>query len=334
MISLSSDQKLVLSAVQFNARTPLLRVAATTGLDRRRVRTALRDLEEERKIVPVSRVSYSGLGLVYHVVWGILLVSARKDYDRLVNMIVGHPNVAWASSCWGDYDLEVGIIAGNDHQAQDVLSSFGSLFSHTLRATERYFYSFEKSLVTMDRPRQQTFYGPRAGNCPLDEVDLSVVEAFQGRPLATYSEYSELIGIPENTVRTRAAKLQKAGVLVGEHYLLKMNDMGLGKARILVQFHAPTPRDDEQMVAFCHESPSITGLGRYAGSYDYDLTVEGELGDFRVIKDQLAIAFHSKIRSMTTIVLEETIKSSLTCLRTAMRRAREGIASPFYAHAS
>lgn len=332
MSVLSPDERTVISAIQFNARTPVRKVAADTGLDHRKVRRAMRDLTESGRIYPVSRVSYANLGLIYHVVWASLLISARQESEALLERIMLHPNIVWASSCWGDFDLEIGIVAGNEHQAQDVLSSLGGFFSHTLRGTERYSLTFEKNYISGTRQRKEAFFGPSGLQAELDDLDFLAVELLQANPLSAYNVLSELAGVPENTLRTRILRLQKLGVIVGSHYFLKLQELALGSTRMLIQFQFPTPQDDEQMRAFCRDTPCITSLGRYVGSYDYELTLEGELRDFRKVKDQVAAIFGTKLRDITTIPLDSTLKCTFNDVRRAVRCSREGTTAPSIAY--
>lgn len=333
MSILSPDERTVISSIQFNARTPIRKIASETGLDHRKVRRALRDLSESGRIYPVSRVSYANLGLIYHVVWASLLISARQESQALMERIMLHPNIVWVSSCWGDFDLEIGIVAGNEHQAQDVLSSLGGFFSHTLRATERYSLTFEKSYINGSKLRKEAFFGSSGLRGDLDHLDFLAVEVLQENPLAPYNILAEIAGVPENTLRTRILRLQKLGVLVGSHYFLRLQEIALGSSRMLIQFQFPTPQDDEQLRAFCRETPCITSLGRYVGSYDYELTLEGELKEFRKVKDQIAALFSPKLRNITTIPIDSTLKCTFNDVRTAVTRAREGSASspPLYA---
>lgn len=318
MRALNEDEKRVMSAVQFRARTPIRRVAQELGMDHRKVRRALKDLQEEGLIFPVSRVSYGGLGLVYHVVWGSLLVSARSDYSNLVSRISEHPNISWACSCWGDYDLQVGIVAQDHHTAYDILSSLGPVFAHTHHGIERYCVAFEKSFLSPDMLRREVvFSSSRDGE--LDELDFRITEGFQRQPLASILDISELFGVPDNTVRTRIAKLQQKGVLQGTHYYLQLEELGLQSCSILVQLTATSPREEEEMRAFCRGTRCITEMSRCSGSYDFELILEGDVSDFRKARLELSRLFSSRIRSLVTIPIEGVIKSAFSEVFSALK---------------
>lgn len=318
---LKEDEKRVMSAVQFRARTPIRRVAQDLGMDHRKVRRALRDLSDEGLIFPISRVSYGSLGFVYHVIWGSLLVSARADYEKLVAKIVAHPNISWACSCWGDYDLQLGIVAHDHHSAYDILASLGPVFSHSHHGIERYCVAFEKSFLSPDMMRREVTFTSQAAP-ELDELDFRITEGFQRHPLGSVLDLSDLVGVPDNTVRTRITKLQQKGVLQGTHYYLKLDELGLQSCSMLVQLTNTSLKEEMDMKSFCRATRCITEMSRCSGSYDFELILEGDVADFRRARQELSRVFGDKIRSLVTIPIEGVLKSALSEVIEALSRDR------------
>lgn len=321
MAYLSDECRQVLSVAQFDARAPVSEVARRADMTEAKVERVLDKLRDSGTIYPICRVSYSALGYSYYVFWVKLELSERTRYHTLIDTIIKHPNIAWASSCSSDFDLEIGVISSSIFHAHDVISSLGARLSRVCSASERYFISFESlTLARKQRKRREMFYTKGAAeHSHFDSLDIRITESLQKSPLMGLSALAEALEETENEVQSRLLSLQVRGVLLGTHYRINAGECGLSATRILVTRSSDDPILESRIRAFASSHSAITSLSRLSGDYDFDLSVLSNSRELRKILESLHELFHDQLRRVTVIPLESTVKSSLTSLSRAVR---------------
>lgn len=327
MNRLSDECRQVLSVAQFNARAPLPEVARRAELTEAKVERVLSELLNAGTIYPVCRVSYSALGYGYHVFWVKIDFSERDRYTCLVDSITQHPNIAWASSCSADFDLEIGVISSSLFHAHDVISSLGVRFSRVCSASERYFISFESiTLRKKEQKRREMFYTKVCKHLPrFDPLDIQLTEELQKSPLMGLPFLATSLDREQHEVEERLLSLQTRGVLLGTHYRVHAPDCGMTASRILLTRNVNDPTIDAKIRAFANSYEAITSLSRLSGDYDFDLSVLCRPQELRGIVDLLQCRFRDQFRKVIVIPLESTLKSSLTSLTRAVGSVSDSV---------
>jgi len=319
MTYLSDECRQVLSVAQFNARAPLPQVAKRAKVSEKQAEKILSGLAAEGGIYPICRVSYQSLGYNYYVFWTKVEVTERKRYGEIIGLIATHPNVAWASSCAGDFDFEIGVIASSVHRAHDIVASLGILFSKVCSTCERYYLTFDKTPLSFtERGTRETLYTAPLPSPNFDDLDLKITEHLQRFPLSPISLISESLGEDMENISQRLEGLYGRGVILGAQYRLRPDHFGLSTTRLLVRFDTLDPGLDWNIRLFARRYPSVTSIVRVSGDYDFDLAVEGTVKDARTTSNSLIQEFGERILRVHAVPIEKTIKSALTELTRAI----------------
>jgi len=152
---LDKKDKLILEILQKNARTPMSKIARTTGIPRDSINYRIKRLEKLKVIrFHHALINPSKLGFpLYTAVQLSLSNFDEKTEEQLISYLTAHPNIVYVAKTTGKWDIMLGICSKDFKQFDEIMRSIRIKYSNILKDYEtssiiqEYKYDFMYDLI-------------------------------------------------------------------------------------------------------------------------------------------------------------------------------------------
>jgi len=282
----------VLSEIDVSSRDSHAALARRVGLSRESTTSVLKKLEERRVVLGQNViVDISQLGFTPYALYLRIDPRSRQKRDALIEYLRRLPEVYWAATLGGNYDLLVAIQA---RTPGEFYNSFGKLLKRfpslcepevaiRVRATQfRRSYLVPKS----GRAREMlTFRSQLLAPRQLDTPDSSILRILSAEPSISTSKLAEKAKVSRPTATARLEALQKSGIIQGFTSLVDCSTYGFSSYLLLLRLRRLDEAARQRLYQFAAAHPNITFFIETIGPWQVELHCE--LEDPKALKELL-----------------------------------------------
>lgn len=234
----------------------------------------------------------------------------RRRYHEIITYLSRHPNVYWLAECDGRWDLMFSVLARTPfdfHLVQDeILNRFNDLviafdlftIVNSWYYTKQYFIAGRGKQLA-DRPYY--FLGGVPAMVSVDALETKLLHLLASDSRLSNVELAERSGTTAAVVKSRIARLEEAGVILGYRIEVDLERLQMSFFKAQLYLRSYELSELSRLKSYCASQPSITYHVEQLGTCK--LEVEIEVNDYpqynRVI-DQLAESFPKLIRNVET----------------------------------
>jgi len=144
-----------------------------------------------------------------------------------------------------------------------------------------------------------------------DDVDTRIIRAYREFDDSTPSSLARKLGMARSTLTHRLERLQHAGVITDDLYIVMESFNPTPKGCVFVQIGPKSKSLHERFLAFCQTKGHVSSLLVCTGNWDYRLVVYGkDMHDLFDFEDSMKQAFQSEIRSYHMVLRRRFLKLS------------------------
>ncbi len=312
-IRLDLKDRKILYALDLNSRQPFSAIAKRVGLSKQTTINRVHRLEQEGAIqkyltvIDLAKLGYSG----YKVF--IRLQSADKHkIAEIISCVKEHPNIEWACSTDGNFDLNFNIFSRNSEELDRHLRGLNNLYGkfiserEIMALTVGKFYSREYLVGKKEsRVKKPLYFGTKKEEQPelkIDSADRAILSFLGNDARAGIKKMAAAASLSPDAVRLRIKKLEKAGII--QNYVLVLNNAALGQLNYKVLFRLENLAEKRERAFEGHLQMhsnvwfSSKGIGRYDEEMNVEVKSQEE---FREIMNGIKERFPDIVRDYTVL---------------------------------
>ena len=277
MRKIDNIDKRILLALHTNARAPVSRIARRCRASREVVTYRLSRLFQDGILKScIARINMSYLCDGVATVFFKINRNDEGRFDQIIQFLKQHTAVNWMAELCGSQDLVVTMLYKNPEHLGKVISEFTQFMGKALKEHHLALYISEYKLS-----RQGLFSGKGEEIPPpiihfrgvktdpeIDEKDRRIIEILAQNCRTKNTDIARSIGINEDAIRIRIARLEKEGVILGYTIVPNVPACGFEMYYLGMQVEQLTEQNIVRIKEYAHHNPFIGYCSRAAGRYN------------------------------------------------------------------
>ena len=312
-IKLDLKDRKILYELDLNSRQPFAAIAKKVGLGKQTVINRVKKLESEGAIqkylaiIDLAKLGYSGCKVF------LRLQSADKQkIAEIASYLENHPNVQWACSTDGNFDLNFNIFARNNEELDGYLKELNNHYGKFIGEREVMALTFGKFYLreylvgsSESRLKKPLYFGTRkeGGQEPeIDGKDRIILSSLGKDARADVKKMAHAASLSPDAVRLRIRKLEKAGII--QNYVLVLGNSALGQMNYKVLFRLENldERREKAFEEYLRAHPNVWFSSKGIGRYDEEMNVEVKSQEeFRSVMNGIKERFSGIVRDYTVL---------------------------------
>ncbi|MCB0354713.1 MAG: Lrp/AsnC family transcriptional regulator [Bdellovibrionales bacterium] len=278
---LSDKERLILHAAQLEAKATAKALSKATGFREHTVRYCLSSLRQRGVLEYVPFINVYPLGFTQFGLF-FSLASERADSNaELLDFLSRSEYVSFIVQVGGDFQYGISVctrdIFGLSAFLKLLASRFGNLFfSKAVAARERLTDFSMKYLSPRSKEIRELSWGNSPFQQSFDETDHKILRAANEGEFQSMRELAKRAGLGQSLVEQRFRRLEKDGVIVGHHYVVRTDKLGIQSFYLLIDSKGLRPNLSEDLFKFAREHPNIIFFVECLGSWDFEMGIEVE----------------------------------------------------------
>ncbi|OIO65764.1 hypothetical protein AUJ68_02190 [Candidatus Woesearchaeota archaeon CG1_02_57_44] len=316
-ISLDLKDRKILYELDVNARQPNAEIAGKVGVSKQVVGFRITRMLKERLLTTFySVIDISKLSFTVHKNFLRLQNLERGKEKELITFLVNHPNVVWAASCDGKYDIAFGTWARDmaflDKTLTELNQRFGENIAERQIATIiRGDYFVRDYLINKKEPSayRESFFGAVPAPVKMDGTDWSILLQLGISARTTAVEIARIVGVSADTVAERIRKLERSGVI--RHYNIVPNESVYPYLhyKVLLGFRNVSEEREKSLREFCRIHPNIIYIVKALGPWDFEMDLEVSSAEqFRELMMEVKSKFSDILKDYSALHLYQVHK--------------------------
>lgn len=299
-----------------NSRLRPQEIASRVGLSKNAVTYRIKRLVKAgyiERFMPITNFQKFG---VYSYDLFIKIRANSEEENKIKKYFENHPNVIWATTLFGKWDLFVQIAAKDVNDFGKVFEEITIFLGHDLENYEvkhpirrikidRKIFDFEKETKYKFKPADT---GEEV--VELDELDKKILRNLNTKNgLASYREVGKAIGVSLETTRNRMLSLLKNGVIVRYAPEINYGKLGLGTYLVVINFHYLTKESIKEIYSYINHRKEIRIAFETLGKQEiYFYATVGSLKDLENLIKNIRNEFYETILAIDYMLITEELK--------------------------
>lgn len=306
-VSLTPQERRVLSVAQTDWRLDVPALAKMTGLRAHSVTYALKRLHDKEVMRPFVMYNIHNLGLTDYCVFFNVQGSGRQVRDRVLSYCVESTQAAYVAELSGRYQYTASIMAASIFEVEEFFDGLARRLkqpslelSFAMRAQWSVLpIKYLDPVATKLKPLTRTKTDNTAS---VDTLDDTLLTMLSGKPDLSLTKLASAIGVPYSTVRYRIESLVSRGVIIGFPYVIDGARIGRHPFRILIVARGVNQTFRDALFAFASAHHLATMFVRCLGAWDFEINYDLEdLSQGGEVVQELYDHFGEWIQSTTTM---------------------------------
>jgi DNA-binding Lrp family transcriptional regulator len=306
-VTLTPQERKVLSAAQTDWRLDVPAIVKLTGLRAHSVTYALKRLHEKKVMRPFVMYNIHSLGLTDYCVFFNVQGSGTRIRDTVLKYTVESAQTAYVAELSGRYQYTASIMATSIFEVEEFFDGLARRLkqpsldlSFAIRAQWSILpIKYLDPLAARLKPLTRTKTASRTSVDTLDDALLSMLSR---KPDISWSKLAHAIGVPHSTVRYRIDSLVNRGVIIGFPYVTDGARIGRHPFRILIVARGINEALREALFSFASSHRLATMFVRCLGAWDFEINYDLEdLSQGGEVVQELYDHFGDWIQSTTTV---------------------------------
>lgn len=268
MDKIDVKDKKILSKLTENSRMNLKEIAKYINLSKNTTNYRINRLQKQEYIsnfVPIInyvRIGYSTFDL-------FIKLKIRKENEKIINnYFKNNPNVLWATTLFGEWDIFVQYITKDFYQFyENLLQEFITKFKEFVEdyeikiAVERLKFELTIPDIVVSTKKELLPIEKNIKSSDkliiLDKLDRKIIHQLSKNARASFQQIGNLVGESLETVRYRFKKLVKTGVLVGFSTNINYEKFGYISYLVFIRFRNLTKEKEKQLANYLKNKKDV-----------------------------------------------------------------------------
>lgn len=280
-MKITSQDKAVLSAIQFNAHASANQIAKISGLKVHVVHYHLRRLKDEGIIRPGAFVNLSALGLEQYEILFSLSSETTKKRQAISQYFGSHNKVFWFAELGGNYQYGVSLGVRRSREVPEVFKEIAEKFGKVIQKKAVSLLTnvtlFKKKYLTDERGiNAQSMLQENASKLDFrtDAIDYKILACLFDPAVESNHDMSRKTGIARATIEYRLKKLEQSNLIQAYIYYISARKLGLQTFKLLLYARGADPAFAAKLLNFCLKHKNVVSFIECLGNWDFEVTVE------------------------------------------------------------
>lgn len=313
MSLLDTKDRKILFELDLNSRQPNSEIAKKVGLSKQVVGLRIKKLSA-LLVQFYAVIDISKLGFTVHKNFLRLQNVDRAKEKDIIEFLKNHPNVVWAASCDGRFDLAFGTWAKDmaflNSTITELNQKFGPYISERQIATIiRGEYFMRDYLINKSSASRESFFGAIPAPISLDENDWKILLQLGKNSRFPSVAIAQAVGLSADAVAYRIRRLEKYGVI--KHYNIVPDESKFPYLhyKILISFRNISEERTKALTEYCRINPNIVYIVKALGPWDFEMDIEVETAEkLREIMMDIKAQFSDIIKDYSTLHIYQVHK--------------------------
>ena len=314
--NLSWKERKILKELDVDARQSAAGIGHKLGMSKQVVNYHVENMIKKGFIKEfITYVDTNKLGYTFYNVLVKMKYTTTGDKARIVNRLKAVPNVVWASSLRGEYQMIVSILASDVGEfsmyLDDVLNSFsGKLLDYSFFIVISASQLGYKKIHSSKKGGYN--YHAKVGHkdlASLSDNDLKVLRLLANNAKMSTVNLAKRSGLTLEKVRYSIKKLEKEKVVQGYKPLLDVSKLGFIWNVMFLRLKTSSEEQREEMSNYLKKLPEIFYVVRGVGNCNLMIEFQTKTSEeFEKVKEKVSNRFSNLIADEKTVQLIEEHK--------------------------
>lgn len=309
-VKLDLKDRRIIQELNRNARQSVSSIAKRLGTSKQAVNYKLNRMLREGVIrgfvvfVDTQRIGYTYYNLYLQLGW-----ISQENEKELEEFFKKEPNITWAASGIGRWNLAVSILAKDAAEFHKtsikIFAKCKNLISHaTFITTEAYTLPHQYLFQDIPHPIQKTeaYVSQKRKPVKLEEEDMNILWELSKNARITNTELSQKLNMKTSTVKYKIKKMEKTGVIQSYKPLLNVSKLKKNRHIIMLKLNYKNQEQEQKLFKYLKSMPYIRYIAKGIGRWGLTITIHQEnMEQFNQTINQLKENFKD-----TIIMLEST----------------------------
>lgn len=316
-MKLDVKDKRILYELDLNSRASLNQIAKKVGLSKQVVDYRIKQLVKNKIIKQYyTVVNFSKLGYTqYKLYLKLQNVDVQKEKE-IIDYWCNHHHTIWVTSCRGNWDLAVSVLAKNINEFGKLLDEF--IQQYGLFVLEKVVVITQRSPVYtrayLDMKKEKKEFRVDTQyqqNAEIDDIDKKILCILSTNARMSILDIMKKVNLSRDVVTYRIKKLMKQNIIAQYRVLINLDAIKYKLYKIILRLHSLTPQKERELIQFVASHTYGTQYLKLVGSWDAELEFEVENEEqLHEILLELRNKFSDIIRNYDTLLIHKEHKLS------------------------
>lgn len=268
----------LLAVAEFQLGQPLKKLASQASMKSQTFAYTLRKLQDDRTISPRAFINFYRLGYMDFGVFFSLTTPSQDLRKKVLLHLCAEPGIAWCGVLAGDFQYSFSYVCINIGDLgllfERLTAKFGDVLAEKLVSPRLSFSRFSRKYLHRDiKPAclSLTYPAPRF---PADDLDLHILSHLGAHGGDSIRETARQLGEPFSTVERRLGRLERDGIIMGYHYEISSQALGVECYRVLLSCRGFSCELRDKVFSFCSKHPLVIFLTEALGPWEFEIGIE------------------------------------------------------------
>ena len=320
-MSLKLDQKdkLLLQALDKNARLTYSQLAKITKISQETVRYRLNSLVSSGVIKKfVALINSAKLGFsAYQLMFKLQNVNEQKK-NEIIKSLVENPYIDWVANIEGNFDIACILLLRNQTDLQNFIDKLYPFLGDTIIRknlsviVSSQFLSRDYLFSQNRREINEPSYRLAETIVELDKKDQMICSLLSDDGRYSYVDLASKMNISSDAVVQRVKKLTKEGIITGFTTVLDNSKFGQLHYKLLLHLNDLSERNVKNLLDSIRSNNRVVAIMKTLAEWDYEVDLEVEsVEQLKEFTMNLTSKYSSIIRDYSTIRIIDMPKYTL-----------------------
>lgn len=306
--------KKILYWLSENARMPYTKIAKKVGLSKDAVKYRIKNLEKKGviqgylSVIDVEKLGYNA----YHIFMQFNCIN-KEIKNKLIEIFKSYPFTRVIIECSGKYDFEIGIVAKNIEELDELMTKMIGDVSEYLKEHQILIISkkyvgrtFPKSFIALEDKFELQKYN---SELKIDEIDLEILNSLANDATIPLYEMEKSTKLSVDAINYRIKKMIKENLIQSFVPIINYSVLGYTTYIVLMDIHNLSKEKEKSLEYFLKGNENILWSVKTIGKYNLLVYVCVKKSDeLHQTLMKLREIFSSDIKDYETLIAYEEYK--------------------------
>ncbi len=271
----------------------------------------------------ISKMVDVGVILRFHCVVDIkklgyyyyrLHIKTKKDNKKLIEYLLKHPFIHWASLCEGKYNLMAGFMAKNIEHFYEIYREITGVFRNEIKDLDFVIVieapEFDRAYL-LDKNQSALISKKVAGKnekIEVDRIDRKILNELSMNARIDKARLAKKLGLTYAVIRYRIKQLENKKIITGYGVDIDQNKIGYEFYKLLLYLSNFTEDDEKKLLNFCKLHPNVYHFISCLGKWNAEINIEAKNNEhYRKIVSELNEKFPELITDFETLIINKVL---------------------------
>jgi len=311
-VNLDLKNKRILYELEQDSRQSLQKIAKKVKLSKEAVFHRIKNLEKSGIIKQyIAEIDIYKLGYQYYPILLKLHNTSHVIDQDILSYLKKSKYVAWLTTCEGNWDINLTILAKNDFDLNNFLEDFLSKFGHYIvdkqvfTTTEIHYF---KRGFWLNKPTTQTISTGGEKEIDLAKKDFELLKILTENSRKPLIEIADQLKISAKAIAYKIRKLEKNKIIQGSRILVEFSKLNYKFYKVFFSLKNMNKTNWKKLFSYFQLKPNIIWATKLIGTYDLSIEMEVKsVAEFRDIITEIKEKYPELITKHESLLIFEEL---------------------------